>query len=86
MIRYLFIILFAVAFQTKSIAQPPTKVRALFLGNSYVTVNNLPLLIKNVASSVGDTLIYNDNSPGGYTFNNHLNDQVSLDMMTMNKN
>ena len=81
MIRYLFIILLAVAFQTKSIAQPPTKVRALFLGNSYVTVNNLPLLIKNVASSVGDTLIYNNNSPGGYTFNNHLNNQVSLDMM-----
>jgi PKD repeat protein len=81
MIRYLFIILAAVAFQTKSIAQPPTKVRALFLGNSYVSVNNLPLLIKNVASSVGDTLIYNDNSPGGYTFNNHLNNQVSLDMM-----
>jgi hypothetical protein len=81
MIRYLFIILLAVAFQTKSIAQPPTKVRALFLGNSYVTVNNLPLLIKNVASSVGDTLIYNDNSPGGYTFNDHLGNQVSLDMM-----
>lgn len=69
------------AFQTKSIAQPPTKIRALFLGNSYVTANNLPLLIKNVASSVGDTLIYNDYSPGGYTFNNHLNDQVSLNMM-----
>lgn len=81
MARYIFIILVAVAFQTKSIAQPPTKVRALFLGNSYVTANNLPLLIKNVASSVGDTLIYNDNSPGGYTFNNHLNDQVSLDLM-----
>lgn len=81
MIRYLLLILAAVAFQTKSIAQPPTKVRALFLGNSYVSVNNLPLLIKNVASSVGDTLIYNDNSPGGYTFNNHLNNQVSLDMM-----
>ena len=81
MIRYLFIILLAVAFQTKSIAQPPTKVRALFLGNSYVSVNNLPLLIKNVASSVGDTLIYNDNSPGGYTFNDHLNNQVSLDLM-----
>jgi hypothetical protein len=81
MIRYLFIILAAVAFQTKSIAQPPTKVRALFLGNSYVTVNNLPLLIKNVASSVGDTLIYNNNSPGGYTFNDHSGNQVSLDMM-----
>ena len=81
MIRYLFIILLAVAFQTKSIAQPPTKVRALFLGNSYVTVNNLPLLIKNVASSVGDTLIYNNNSPGGYTFNDHSGNQVSLDMM-----
>ena len=80
--RYLLLLLATLAFQANSIAQQPTKVRALFLGNSYVTTNNLPLLIKNAATSVGDTLIYAENCPGGYTFSNHLNDPVSQVQMS----
>ena len=75
--RFIILILAACLFQARTIAQQPTKVRALFLGNSYVTTNNLPLLIKNAATSVGDTLLYAEHCPGGYTFSNHLNDQVS---------
>lgn len=30
--------------------------KALFIGNSYTGVNNLPLLVQNVALSLGDTL------------------------------
>ena len=53
------------------------KVTALFLGNSYTYVNNLPLLIANLASANGDTLVYDYNTPGGYTLNNHFNDLTS---------
>ena len=55
----------------------PKKVNALFLGNSYTYVNSLPLLIANLALANADTLVYDDNTPGGYTFNNHFNDVVS---------
>ena len=79
--RFLILVLATLAFQVKSLAQQPTTVRALFLGNSYVTTNNLPLLIKNAATSLGDTLIYAENCPGGFTFSNHLNNSVSLAKM-----
>ena len=79
--RFIPIILAAWAIQATSLAQQPTKVRALFLGNSYVDANNLPLLVKNAAASAGDTLLYSENCPGGYTFSNHLNDPISLAQM-----
>lgn len=53
------------------------KITTLFLGNSYTYVNNLPLLIANLALANGDTLVYDDNTPGGYTLNNHFNDLTS---------
>ncbi len=42
--------------------------RVLFIGNSYTEVNNLPLLVQNVAQSVGDRVEYESNTPGGCTF------------------
>jgi hypothetical protein len=53
--------------------------RVLFLGNSYTSVNNLPQMIANVATSMGDTLIFDSNIPGGYTFQGHSSNTVSLD-------
>lgn len=46
----------------------------LFVGNSYTYVNNLPQLVKDIALSKGDTLIFDSSAPGGYTFFNHYND------------
>ncbi|MBL7931143.1 MAG: T9SS type A sorting domain-containing protein, partial [Bacteroidia bacterium] len=46
----------------------------LFIGNSYTYVNNLPQLVKDLALSKGDTLIFDSSAPGGYTFFNHYND------------
>jgi PKD repeat protein len=51
--------------------------RVLFLGNSYTGVNNLPLLIKNIALSTNDTLIVDSNTPGGYTFQLHTTNATS---------
>ena len=54
------------------------KINALFLGNSYTYVNNLPQLIKDIALANGDTLLFDSNCPGGHTFNNHFNNVTSI--------
>ncbi len=41
--------------------------RALFLGNSYTYVNNLPGLAAALAHYAGDSLYFDSNTPGGYT-------------------
>lgn len=52
--------------------------RALFIGNSYTAVNDLPNTVKNLALSMGDTLIVDSYTPGGYTFNMHSTDANAL--------
>ena len=47
----------------------------LFVGNSYTEVNNLPQMVANVALSMGDTLVYSSNTPGGCTLQQHCNNQ-----------
>lgn len=44
-----------------------------FIGNSYTSYNNLPQLISQMAQSTNDQLIYQEHSPGGSTFQQHLN-------------
>ena len=51
--------------------------RVLFLGNSYTYANNLPYLTQQAATSVGDTFIYDSNTPGGYTLEGHSTNSVS---------
>ncbi len=52
--------------------------KVLFIGNSYTAVNNLPLTVSNIATSLGDTLTYDSNTPGGYTFNLHSSNVTTL--------
>jgi hypothetical protein len=56
--------------------------RALFLGNSYTAYNNLPQLTADVALSAGDTLEVASSTPGGYTFEGHLGNPASMDLIT----
>jgi hypothetical protein len=51
--------------------------KVLFLGNSYTYVNNLPQIIANSALSVGDTLIFDSHTPGGYKLLEHATSPVS---------
>ena len=51
--------------------------RVLFLGNSYTGVNNLPQMVADVALSLGDTLIFDENTPGGYTLQGHSTNPTS---------
>ena len=56
-------------------------VKVLFLGNSYTAANNLPQLVKDVASSAGDVLIQSSNTPGGYTFQMHSTNAQSVGLI-----
>jgi len=60
-----------------------TTKRALFLGNSYTAVNNLPLIVSSLATSAGDTLIFDSNTPGGYTFQDHTTNVNSINKIMM---
>jgi Secretion system C-terminal sorting domain/PKD domain len=59
-----------------SLAQQNTK-RVLFLGNSYTYYNNLPQMLSDIASSTGDNIIFDSNTPGGHTLQEHSNNTLS---------
>ena len=56
----------------------PTKKTVLFIGNSYTGSNNLPLLTRNIAFSVGDTLDFISRTPGGAQLNHWANDPTYM--------
>jgi hypothetical protein len=60
-----------------SLSQSGTK-RVLFLGNSYTYYNNLPQMLSDIASSTGDNVIFDSNTPGGHTLQEHSNNTLSL--------
>lgn len=49
--------------------------KVLFIGNSYTQVNNLPQMVANIAASMGDTMEFRSNTPGGCTFEMHCQNQ-----------
>lgn len=54
------------------------KIKVLFIGDSYTSVNNLPLTVANVAKAKGDTLIYDSNTPGGTTLQGQSTNATTL--------
>jgi len=58
-------------------AQQKTR-RVLFLGNSYVYTNNMPQMLKDLAASAGDTVLFDSNTPGGHTLQQHTVNATSL--------
>ena len=57
---------------------------ALFLGNSYTYVNDLPTLIENLATANGDAFNHDQNTPGGYTLEGHSTNTTSLNKIASN--
>ncbi|MCC6384287.1 MAG: PKD domain-containing protein [Bacteroidia bacterium] len=64
-------------FLSHSLTGQQTK-RVLFIGNSYVYSNNLPLMVSKLAAAHLDTMIFDSNTPGGYTFQNHSTNATTL--------
>lgn len=56
-------------------------ISALFIGNSYTYVNDLPTMVKLIAQSKGDVLTVDSKSNGGFTFQNHWNDPLTYQKM-----
>lgn len=52
--------------------------KVCFLGNSYTYFNDLPQLVADLATADGNTLIKDQSTPGGYTFNLHTTNATSL--------
>ena len=52
--------------------------RVLFIGNSYTGVNDLPNTLREVALSLGDTIVVSSVTPGGFTFNQHSVNATTL--------
>lgn len=59
--------------------------QVLFLGNSYTAVNDLPTIVSALAKNTGDSLIHNQNLPGGFTLEGHSTDQGSLSLIQQGK-
>ncbi len=74
-------ILVALLFVNTLFAQ--TKKDVLFIGNSYTYVNDLPQLISQIASSKGDTLLFDSNTPGGYTFQLHSTNPTTINKINL---
>ncbi len=55
--------------------------RALFIGNSYMGVNNLPSMVSDLSSSLGDVLLFDSNTPGGQTCQNHAANPINYQKM-----
>jgi hypothetical protein len=52
--------------------------RVLFLGNSYTSYNQLPVLIDNLANANGHDIIHDSNTPGGQRLVQHASNPSSL--------
>lgn len=76
--KRLFFIAFSTLIPFSGNSQSHTNIKVLFLGNSYTYVNNLPQLIHDIAWANGDTLVFDSNCPGGFTFNNHFSNTTSI--------
>ena len=48
------------------------------LGNSYTAANDLPEKVSKIASSLGDSVFYDSNTPGGYRLLNHATNATTL--------
>ena len=49
----------------------------LFLGNSYTYYNDLPGILRNLATAAGVSVTTTSNTPGGQTFQGHLSSSVN---------
>ncbi len=76
------VVLVSVLVSINTWSQSVTK-KILFLGNSYTAVNNLPQMLADVANSNGDILIFDSNTPGGHTLQQHSINTTSLNKIML---
>ncbi len=62
-----------------------TTYHVLYLGNSLTYVNDVPSLVNQIAISKGDTIIWDQNTPGGHTLAQHASNPTSLSKISAYK-
>lgn len=72
------ILLLTIAILLFKISFSQEEIRVLFLGNSYTYVNDLPRIIKDIATNEGKVFTYESVTPGGCTLFQHLDSQTSM--------
>tara|TARA_B100000989_G_scaffold208076_1_gene157763 strand:- start:1443 stop:2576 length:1134 start_codon:yes stop_codon:yes gene_type:complete len=50
----------------------------LFIGNSYIYYNDLPIMLDNLANSLGDDINFEQSTPGGETLEGHSNSPLTI--------
>lgn len=73
-----FTLLLTFSFIAAQPAKAADTLRVLFIGNSYTAVNNLPQVFKDMAAAAGQVIITDENTPGGYTFQQHSTNATTL--------
>lgn len=64
--------LFLLFILTAILSHAQIRKQVLFIGNSYTYTGDIPKLIKDMAQSTGDILDYQEHTPGGSTFQDHM--------------
>ena len=72
---YLSTLIIVAIFSLKTSA---TTRKVLFIGNSFIFTNNMPDMMQQLATAMGDTLIYDQNTIGGYTLQQHSTDATTI--------
>jgi hypothetical protein len=75
------LLILSVSFMLSHLLLAQDTLRALFIGNSYMGVNNLPQMVQDLSNSLGDVLIYDSNTPGGQTFQMQAANPVNYQKM-----
>lgn len=70
-------ILLVISFITVLTASAQDSVSVLFIGNSYTYVNNMPLMVEDLATSLGDVVNQSSQTAGGATFQTHVNNAAT---------
>jgi hypothetical protein len=54
----------------------------VFIGNSHTHFHDLPEIVRDIASSIGDDLYVEMSAPGGYEFERHFKDPATLAVLS----
>ena len=77
--RIIFSLILSILISTISIAQ--TEKNALFIGNSYTYVNDLPGIIQEIALSKGNIFSHQSHTPGGSTLAQHASNPTVQNLL-----
>ncbi len=64
-----------------SCARSQDTTRVLFLGNSYTFFNGMPVILAEMAASMGHVVVTEQNTPGGASLQGHVNNATSQDLI-----